>query len=307
MFQKVIFFLSLALSSQAWSSNQILKVATEGFDFKPHYYMENNQKVGFEVDLLKEIFSRLNLQYVLIDKYEDAHILPEQNFPTSGPIQLSDLLIGLEKKSSDHFEQDFAWDMASAALGITEERKKIVDFSDPINASNEYFYGPLSKPIKKIPEDVQGLTVGVEANSVQETYLRNLNAAIQKTSGTPINIVPVFADGKIPAIDVLYKKFELDQFDAIVGCDDIFKAHADNNPLAYEGLGRISPSLNASFGGNKLGAYAGIAFRKDKSGQKLRLKVNRVLQSLQDDCTYANIFYRYFSYENPLIPENCRR
>lgn len=32
----------------------------------------------------------------------------------------------------------------------------------------------------------------------------------------------------------------------------IFHAHFEGNPNVYQGMGRVSPSLNAAFGGDKL-------------------------------------------------------
>lgn len=287
---------------------KVYKVGNEGYDFKPHYYMQDGKKVGFEVDLLNEIFKRMGRSYKLVDRYEDAAFSANSKLPQSGPIDFKDILGILDVRSKDG--NKYALDMVTSALSITEERKQVVDFSIPIVSSTAYFFGKTSAvAINSIPNDLVGKVVGVEQNSIQESYLRYLNAKLAKSTGQldAIKIVPIGAQGGKSAIEMVFENFVNGQVEAIVVCDDLFQMRLEKDPAKYQGLGRVSPALNGLFGGEKLGSGNGFAFRKkDPVSANLRKKINSVLKNMLDDCTYSGIFFAYFNYDNPLIPEKCK-
>ncbi|HEY2273524.1 MAG TPA: transporter substrate-binding domain-containing protein, partial [Jatrophihabitantaceae bacterium] len=80
----------------------VLKIGTSN-NIKPYAYEENGKLTGFEIDLITAAAKKLNLkpEFVAMDF---AGLLPAVN--------------------------NHQFDVVASAVGITDERKKMVDFSD---------------------------------------------------------------------------------------------------------------------------------------------------------------------------------
>ncbi|HEY3563507.1 MAG TPA: transporter substrate-binding domain-containing protein, partial [Casimicrobiaceae bacterium] len=109
-------------------------------DFPPYGLMNpQNQPDGYDADVAKLLAQDLNLKLQLI--------------PVTGPNRIPYLLSGQV-------------DVLVASLGITPERAKSVDFSEPYAAISIGVYGTDDVKIAK-PEDLAGKTIAVARASTQ--------------------------------------------------------------------------------------------------------------------------------------------
>lgn len=98
--------------------------------------------------------------------------------------------------------QDGYADIAYAGITITEERKKLVDFSSPtISGLKEIIVGSLSVPKLNSLADLSGKDLYVHEGSSYETAAKKLSDSLQKKGLPPINIKPV--DPYLETEDVL--------------------------------------------------------------------------------------------------------
>ncbi len=137
----------LASAAQARTWDQIkasgtIKIATEGA-FKPFNYFEGKKLTGFEVDLAVAIAKQLGLKVEWITQPFD------------------NLLIGLGQDR---------YDFVIASHGITPERAKAVDFSDPHYCTGGAIVSKPGGP--KTAADLVGKTVAVQVGT---TYLDNVS------------------------------------------------------------------------------------------------------------------------------------
>lgn len=139
--------LSLLAAAQARTWDEIkaagtIKIATEGA-FKPFNYFEGKKLTGFEVDLGTAIAKQLGVKVEWITQPFD------------------NLLIGLGQDR---------YDFVIASHGITPERAKAVDFSDPHYCTGGAIISKPGGP--KTAADLVGKTVAVQVGT---TYLDNVS------------------------------------------------------------------------------------------------------------------------------------
>ena len=111
-------------------------------DFPPYGLMnEQNQPDGYDADVAKLLAPDLGVKLQLV--------------PVTGPNRIPYLLSGQV-------------DVLVASLGITPERAKSVDFSEPYAAITIAVYGKDDVKVAK-PEDLAGKTIAVARASTQDT------------------------------------------------------------------------------------------------------------------------------------------
>lgn len=106
---------------------------------------ENNEIVGFDVDLAKEATKRLNrsVEFKAIDwSSKEAEL-------KSGRV-------------------DILWN----GLDITEKRKENMLFSEPYMKNRQVIFVPVNSNIKSL-EDLKGKVIGTQSGSTAEDYLNN--------------------------------------------------------------------------------------------------------------------------------------
>jgi len=119
-------------------------VAAADITYPPFEYMEGDVAVGFDIDLWKELCSRMG--------YEGEHM----NFPWDG------IVAGLQAKKFDAIVAD---------MEITEDKKDSVLFSDP------YFLEAIGCATRtetgiKSLEDLSGKIVGLQTGTLAENWAR---------------------------------------------------------------------------------------------------------------------------------------
>jgi polar amino acid transport system substrate-binding protein len=135
-----------------------LKVCSE-IPYKPFEYEEGGEVIGFDIDLVREIASRLDLT---------VEVLPSA-------------FAGLQSGAALNSQQ---CDLAASAMTITEERRANLDFSDGYYDSLQSLLVPADSDIQSI-EDLSGRSVGVQSDTTGEAYTRENAPSDAEIKGFP--------------------------------------------------------------------------------------------------------------------------
>ncbi len=238
-------FISAALTlatlgaSVSHAQDNVLRVGTDA-TFPPMEFVDNGKRTGFDIELMEAIAKNMGKQIEWID------------------IDFKGLIPGLISKR---------FDMAVSAIYITDERKKVVDFSDP------YYAGGLvvmvkdnNAAIKKLT-DLDGKKVSVQVGTKSVSYLAE----------------------KFPKV----QRVEVEKNQEMFNLVDIGRADAavTGKPAAYQyvrtrgGLRVLDEQLTTE--------EYGMALRKDTP--ELTKAVNASIAKLKADGTYAAIVKKWFS------------
>jgi polar amino acid transport system substrate-binding protein len=238
-------FISAALTlatlgaSLSHAQDNILRVGTDA-TFPPMEFVDNGKRTGFDIELMEAIAKNMGKQIEWVD------------------IDFKGLIPGLMSKR---------FDMAVSAIYITDERKKVVDFTDP------YYAGGLvvmvkenNAAIKKLA-DLDGKKVSVQVGTKSVSYLAE----------------------KFPKV----QRVEVEKNQEMFSLVDIGRADAavTGKPAAYQyvrtrgGLRVLEEQLTTE--------EYGMALRKDTP--ELTKAVNASIAKLKADGTYAAIVKKWFS------------
>ena len=216
-----------------------LRVATDA-TFPPMEFIENGKRTGFDVEMVEAVGKVLGRPIEWVD------------------IDFKGLVPGLVSKR---------FDMAVSAIYITDERKKVVDFTQP------YYAGGLVVMVKdgntaiKTPADINGKKVSVQVGTKSVAYTKE----------------------KFPQVQLLEVEKNQEMFNLV----DIGRADAavTGKPAAYQyvrtrgGLKVLPEQITTE--------EYGMAIRKDTPD--LTKAVNGALQKLKADGTYDQIVKKWFS------------
>lgn len=238
-------FISAALTlatlgaSVGHAQDNVLRVGTDA-TFPPMEFVDNGKRTGFDIELMEAIAKNMGKQIEWID------------------IDFKGLIPGLMSKR---------FDMAVSAIYITDERKKVVDFTDP------YYAGGLvamvkdnNAAIKKLT-DLDGKKVSVQVGTKSVSYLAE----------------------KFPKV----QRVEVEKNQEMFSLVDIGRADAavTGKPAAFQyvrtrgGLRVLDEQLTTE--------EYGMALRKDTP--ELTKAVNASIAKLKADGTYAAIVKKWFS------------
>ncbi len=216
-----------------------LRVGTDA-TFPPMEYVDNGKRTGFDIELVEAIGNVLNKRIEWID------------------IDFKGLIPGLVSKR---------FDMSVSAIYITDERKKVVDFSD------SYYAGGLVAMVKdgntaiKTLADLNGKKVAVQVGTKSVGYLG--------TNHPQVQLVEVEKNQE------MFSLVDIGRADAAV----------TGKPAAFQyvrtrgGLRVLDQQLTTE--------EYGMALRKDTP--ELTRAVNGALAKLKADGTYAQIVKKWFS------------
>mgnify|MGYP004609408173 FL=1 len=244
-------FMALALAGcggskekEAAPAGKVLKVATDA-NFPPFEFYQEQSKVhtGFDIALTKAVAKQMGYEKV---EFVNVHF--------------KDILTGL---------QDKQYDMAVAALSITPERTRQVDFSE---AYAEDGYKVIVNKNAQLGDDfaaLAGKTVAAEEGSYAEELL--------KEQANGVKVIPVHdteagiklvADGKADAL-VASK--------IVAG---FFITHNYGDKVKFAG--------ETVLHGDKYGMAVA------RGNQELQKKVNEALKEIKRSGEYKNIYSSYF-------------
>lgn len=220
----------------------VLKVATDA-TFPPMEFSENGARVGFDIDVMNALAKAMGRQVEWTD------------------IDFKGLIPGLIARR---------FDVAISAIYITDERSKVVDFTD------SYFAGGLSvlvksdSPAKKI-EDLNGKKVTVQVGTKSVSYLRDT----------------------YPLINRVEVEKNQEMFDLVgIGRAD---GAVTGKPAAFQ-LARTRPGFRVLDQQLTTEAY-GIAVRKDDP--ELKTAMNAALARIKADGSFAAIVQKWFPATTP--------
>lgn len=245
-----IFIMALALycSGAAAADKPVLRVAVDA-PYPPFAMVdEEGRLTGFDVDialaLCKEMKRECEVKAIPFDS-----LLPEI---VAGTI-----------------------DIAVAGMGASEERSKLVDFTERYFRSLSVFIERAGTLKELTPESIKGLHVGTQEDTLQSSYL-------QKTYGDNITLVTVASYTEIFS---MLKKGEVD----LVLVDGL----PGYNYLKSEdgaGLETIGEPIESG----SVMDWASIAVSKTQPG--LRDALNAAIQAIRRNGEYGKINRKYFDF-----------
>ncbi|MCL4424160.1 MAG: transporter substrate-binding domain-containing protein [Firmicutes bacterium] len=217
----------------------VLTVGTDA-TFAPFEYTENNQMVGFDIDLVREIAKLIGAKDV---KFVD--------------IDFKGLIPGLQAKQ---------FDMIASAMYITDERKKVINFSDP------YYPGGLVIMVQKDnntikgPEDLKGKKIAVQIGTKSVTYLQQ--------NYPEAKLVEVEKNAE------MFLELENGRVDAVVTGKPAAKLYVQKRPI----LKVLDKQLTVE--------EYGFGIRKEDT--EFLKAVNSALKTLKENGTYQKLVDKWF-------------
>lgn len=210
--------------------------------YAPFEFDKDGETVGFDVDLMDLVAKELDLK-------------PEY-FNTS----FEGIQSGQALNSGD-------CDIAAAGMTITEERSKVIDFSDPYFDATQALLVPDRSTTKSL-DDLSGKTLGVQTGTTGEIYAKE---------NAPKDVeIKVFDDLGLQTTAV-----NTGRVDAGINDNGVLLDFAQKNK---------GTKVTAEF---DTGEKYGFAVRKDGNDELLKV-INDVIAKLQDDKTYDEIYAEWF-------------
>ena len=142
--------LTFSLSGIA-GAQEMLRVATDA-TFPPFEYSENGKRTGFDIELIEAIAKVMNRKVEWTD------------------IDFKGLIPGLLANR---------FDVAASAIYITDERRKVVDFTDPYYPGGLVIMTKKGDTSIKGPEDLKGKKVSVQVGTKSVNFLKENFPAAQ--------------------------------------------------------------------------------------------------------------------------------
>jgi cystine transport system substrate-binding protein len=225
----------------------VIKVGMMG-TYRPYNFLNDKKEMdGFDADIAREVAKRLGVKVDFVSQ------------------EFSGLTPSLQAKKLDAI---------ISQMTITDDRKKVLDFSDPyITNQVKIIVKEDNNDITKL-EDFKGKTIGVGLGTNDETYLRN-------------EVLPKVGDFTIKTYDDVIsslKDLNAGRIDATINNLYALKPIVDANGFKIKAVGEAIKS-----------DQAGIAVRKDNP--ELVAALNDALKGMKDDGTYNTIFKKWFGEE----------
>ncbi|RKR91242.1 amino acid ABC transporter substrate-binding protein (PAAT family) [Micromonospora pisi] len=200
--------------------------------------------VGFDVDIVDLAAKKLGLTQTIVDT------------PFEGIKSGADLNAG-------------KCDVAAAGMTITDERKKVLDFSDPYFDATQALTVSVGKSYKTLA-DLAGKRVGVQGATTGEDYVKQQ----VQTQGLKIEVVS-YKD-----LAAAQQALATGQIEAAVGDLPVWNEYVKANP------GKVVVA-----GGFNTGEQYGLAVKKGNA--KLLETINKALAEARADGSYDKIYAQW--------------
>ncbi|MGB3287724.1 MAG: glutamine ABC transporter substrate-binding protein GlnH [Burkholderiaceae bacterium] len=232
--------LAMALpAGNAAAQDKELIVATDTA-FVPFEFKQNGKYTGFDIELWDAIAKQAGLKYSL------------------RPMDFNGIIPGLQTRNID---------VALAGITIRDDRKKVIDFSDPYYESGLAILVGKDNTSIKTAKDLEGKMVAVKIGTATVDYLK---------ANVPSAKLKLF-----PNIDNAFLELATGRVDAVVHDTPNLQYFAKTG-----GQGRVKV-----VGSLKSGDFYGIAFPK---GSDLVPTVNKALKTLRDNGKYDALYTKWF-------------
>jgi glutamine transport system substrate-binding protein len=237
------FAFALALpATTALAQGKELVVATDTA-FVPFEFKQDGKYTGFDIELWEAIAKEAGLQF----RWQ--------------PMDFNGIIPGLQTRNID---------AALAGITIRDDRKQVIDFSDPYYESGLAILVGVDNNTIKTAKDLGGKTVAVKIGTATVDFM-NKN-------------VPTAKLKLFPNIDNAFLELATGRVDAVVHDTPNLQYFAKTG-----GQGRVKV-----VGSLKSGDYYGIGFPK---GSELVPVVNKALKTLKDNGQYQTIYTKWFGEE----------
>jgi polar amino acid transport system substrate-binding protein len=240
----------LALSGATAHAQDTIKFGVAAEPYPPFSSKDASGKwVGFEIDLMDAVCAEMKAKCQLVEVAWDG-IIPSLQ----------------EKKI------DVIW----SSMSITDERKKVIDFTDKYYQTPAVFVAAKDSAIQISEGGLKGKIIGVQTSTTHANYAQKAygNVAQIKLYDTQDNANADLVAGRVDVL--LADSIALDAFlQSDQGKDYEVKAKAPPDPLFGNGVG----------GG----------LRKEDTA--LKDKLNATIKTVRDNGTYDKIAKKYFSFD----------
>ncbi|PIG08549.1 ABC transporter substrate-binding protein [Comamonas sp. 26] len=238
---------ALALTAQAADLKVAIDPTYEPFTYKT----ADGKPTGFDVDIANAICAEMKRNCVFVEQVWDS------------------MIPGLQARK---------YDVVVSSLSITEERKRVIDFSD------RYYKTPSAIVVKKgtayaNPASLKGKRIGVLKGSTQEKW------AMGELKPAGVTVVPYEAQ------DQVYLDIKAGRLDGTVA--DKVEVHGGflRKPEGKD-YGYVGPDQYET---KYYGDGIGIGMRK---GQKdLKDQINKAIKTIRSNGTYNQIAKKYFDFD----------
>lgn len=228
----------------------VIKVGTSA-DYPPFEFVDGSgNKTGFDVDLMTEIAKRLNVKLEWVDMPFDS------------------LIAGVQEGKID---------LSISAFNYSEERDKVVDFTEAYYTSEDAFTvadtfaGSIANP-----EDVAAFKVGVQTGTTQDSWLTDT----------------LVAGGKLPEANLFrYDRVDQIALDLKSGRIDVMMSDA----VPAEALAKQLGGLKVVYKGVLSSGPMNIVI--PEGDKELAQAVNEILKQLKDEGFIDSLAQKYFAPE----------
>jgi len=210
--------------------------------YEPFQYKEGGDVVGFDVDLMDLVAAELDLEQEIFNT-------PFEKIET-----------GLSMSQGD-------CDIAAAGMTITEDRQKVMDFSDPYFDATQALLVQKGAGVASL-EDLSGKTLGVQASTTGRLYAED---------NAPDDVeIAVYED-----LALLTAAVKTGKIDAGINDNTVLYDYVADNPDL-----EVATEFDT-------GEQYGFAVAKD-GNDELIATVNDVLATAKEDGTYDDLYQQYF-------------
>lgn len=248
VFKKTLVSLVLAATAGLASTGVLadkIRIATEGA-YAPFNYIDNSGALqGFDVDIAKALCTQMKADCEIVAQDWDG-IIP-----------------GLRARR---------YDAIIASMSITEERQRVVAFTDAYYSNVLAFIGPKSQAMPTDADSLKGKTLGAQRATVAGQYL-------QDNLGNAVNV------RLYDTQDNAYLDLAAGRLDGLV---------SDKFP-AYDWL-QTDAGSNFEFKGDDIDIDDKIGIAVRQNDNALRERFNQALKEIVDSGVYAEINAKYFPF-----------
>ncbi|MGB3313186.1 MAG: transporter substrate-binding domain-containing protein [Albidovulum sp.] len=211
----------------------------------------NGTWVGWEIDFMNAVCKQAELDCVITPTAWDG-IIPSL---TSGQI-----------------------DVIMASMSITEERAKIIDFSDSYYNSHAIVIVPKDSSATADPEGMTGKIIGIQVGTVLEDYARKYFTPVAAEINSYQTMNEAVLDLNAGRVDAV--------LDDSIALDAFLKSETGQACCKVAGAVMSDPDI--------LGHGVGFGLRK---GDPILAKLNAAIQATRADGTYDAITKKYFDFD----------
>lgn len=169
------------------------------------------------------------------------------------------------------------YDLIIASMTITEDRKKKVDFTHKYYQAPDMFSAKKGANLSITPEGLKGKTIGVQRGTIHACYVQKMFTQSE---------VKLYPSQLESFSDLMAGRLDLVFADSIGTNQQLLQAPEGKD---YELVGPVQHDKEC------LGEGIGIALRKNSD--ELREKLNKAIDDIRADGTYAKINAQYFPFD----------